>query len=300
MSDPNLLYCVGATKAGTSWLYTVLHNHPDCKIRAVKEAHYWDTFDADERAKFLNGFATQLSGFHAARAEAKEGGHGWKVRNMDRQIKDMAGLIEVVGGDRTFDAGYVEWLLQGVEPQHKLVADITPAYAILEGETLERMANLTSTTKVLFLIRDPLARLWSHIRMQAKRGNQNRWSFEEKANNILWRVINKGQEGHIMERGDYRTIIERLRQYIPAGRLMIAFTETMFTPEGMAKICAFLGISSVETAPETKVHEGAKALIRDDLAPVARAFLKDQYDWVAENVGPLPLAWQDNLVRTAT
>ena len=44
-----MLYCVGATKAGTSWLYRALHDHPGCAVRAVKEMHYWDTFDAEVR-----------------------------------------------------------------------------------------------------------------------------------------------------------------------------------------------------------------------------------------------------------
>lgn len=297
MSDPNLLLCVGAAKAGTSWLYRVLHDHPDCKIRAVKEAHYWDTFDDVERASFLSSFETQLAGFHEARHAAKENGLGWKVRNMDRQIKDMSGLIAVLDGDRTGDVAYSEWLLEGVEDQHLLVADITPSYAVLDDALMERMAKLTSTSKVLFLIRDPLARLWSHVRMQAKRNKNKKWTFEEKANNILWRVIRKGQEAHIVARGNYQLIIERLRRFIPADRLMVAFTETMFTPAGMAKICEFLGIAPVEFDAKTKVHEGAKAQIRSDLLPKAQAFLRDQYEWVAANVGPLPQTWQDNLVR---
>ena len=34
MADPTLLICVGATKAGTSWMYRYLHDHEEmfCEI----------------------------------------------------------------------------------------------------------------------------------------------------------------------------------------------------------------------------------------------------------------------------
>ena len=70
MSDPALLYCVGATKAGTSWFYRTLHAHPECHLRAVKEAHYWDSFDPVE-------LDLQLG---TLRARVAEYTPGWKRR----------------------------------------------------------------------------------------------------------------------------------------------------------------------------------------------------------------------------
>ena len=46
MADPNLLICVGATKAGTSWLYRYLHDHEECHVRAAKECRYFLTLHA--------------------------------------------------------------------------------------------------------------------------------------------------------------------------------------------------------------------------------------------------------------
>ena len=34
--------CVGATKAGTSFLYEHLAAHPQCHFRTIKELHYFD------------------------------------------------------------------------------------------------------------------------------------------------------------------------------------------------------------------------------------------------------------------
>ncbi len=42
-----------------------------------------------------------------------------------------------------------------------------------------------------------------------------------------------------------RKIIRKLRRVIPEGRLLVQFAEDLFTPEGLAQLCAFLGIKPV-------------------------------------------------------
>ena len=44
-----MLFCIGAQKAGTSWLYTLLATHPECHL-PVKEVHYFDTVVDAKRA----------------------------------------------------------------------------------------------------------------------------------------------------------------------------------------------------------------------------------------------------------
>ncbi len=36
--------CIGAQKAGTSWLYTMLAGHPDIHFPSGKEVHFWDYY----------------------------------------------------------------------------------------------------------------------------------------------------------------------------------------------------------------------------------------------------------------
>ncbi|ARU01118.1 sulfotransferase [Yoonia vestfoldensis] len=295
MPDPAILYCVGATKAGTSWFYRLLHDHPDCALPAVKEAHYWDTFAAADRAKQLAAFDLRLQELRAARAEAVAADRGWQIRNLDRRIADMTGLIAVLAGDRRDDVAYLDWLTQG-RGTARLYADMTPNYATLPDAQLERMVTASPLTKVIYLIRDPLDRLWSHIRMQAHRQRQSHEIYEKKANNILFRMLNRGQETHILARGDYAGVIEKLRRVVPADRLMVAFAETLLTPEGLARVCAFLGIAPVDV-PAQAVHDGRPVLMLEKLRPRAQKLVFEQYDWVARNVGPLPQNWQDNCVR---
>lgn len=296
MAAPTLLFCVGATKAGTTWLYRYLHDHPECAMPAVKEAHYWDTFDTDRCAKQLVAFRVRLHEMQDAQAQANAEGRGWQVENMERRINDMQALITVLEGDRKADSAYAAWLGNRRDAA-RVVGDITPNYATLSDEELARMRDLSPNTKFLYLIRDPLDRLWSHIRMQARRQRQEHEVYEKKSNNILYRILNRGHEQHILERGDYPKIIRKLRRVIPEGRLLIQFAEDLFTPEGVAQLCAFLGIKQVEPGVTRPAHEGAEVVMLDKLRPRALGMLNEHYEWVARNVGPLPQRWQDNLAR---
>lgn len=296
MTDVSVLFCVGATKAGTTWFYRLLHDHPDCALPAVKEAHYWDTFDAEDREKQIAAFRIRLREMREQKAAAQAEGRGWQVDNLTRRIDDMKALIAVIEAGRADDRAYLGWLTQG-RGQARLYADMTPNYATLPDALLDRMVNATPTAKVVYLMRDPLDRLWSHIRMQARRQRQSHEIYEKKANNILHRILNKLQETHILERGDYAGVIRKLRRVVPAERLMVAFSETLMTPAGAAQLCAFLGITPVADLPKEAVHEGPPVVMLDKLRPRAQKLLYEQYDWVARNVGPLPQNWQDNCVR---
>ena len=296
MATPTLLYCVGATKAGTTWLYRYLHDHPECGVPAVKEAHYWDTFDSEKRAKQLVAYRLRLREMRTAKADATKTGRDWQVANMDRRINEMKRLIATLEDDRTDDAGYAGWLVDG-RVGAKVVADITPNYATLSDDDLERMRDLSPDTKFLYLIRDPLDRLWSHIRMQARRQRQPHEQYAKKANNILYRILYRGQETHILARGDYPGIIRKLRRVIPEGRLLVQFAEDLFTPLGLGQLCAFLGIKQVKPALARAANEGPDVAMLDRLRPRALGLLNEHYEWVARNVGPLPQRWQDNLAR---
>lgn len=262
---------------------------------AVKEAHYWDTFDPDQCETQLAAFRLRLTELRVLKGEAKLAGRGWQVTNVDRRIIDMKGLMAVLEGDRAGDLTYAQWLLARAQDA-KVVADMTPNYAMLPDDTLKRMVRLSPETKFIYLMRDPLDRLWSHIRMQARRQRQTHEVYEKKSNNILYRMINRGQETHILERGDYPGVIRKLRRVVPKGRLLVAFTEDMTTPDGIARICAFLGITPVEPKP-APVHAGPEVEMLDKLRPKALRLVIEDYEWVAQHVGPLPQHWQDNRAR---
>lgn len=297
MGDVTLLYGVGATKGGTTWLYETLQAQPDCHLRAVKELHYWDSFGPRQQQYQLRELAARVERLTARQERARVEGDAWKVENIDRQLRDIEDLSKVLTGTRDGDKAYLRYLSKGRGGAH-LVADITPSYGLLEADRLERMRDLTPGAKFLYLMRDPLSRLWSHVRMMASRRG-GRGSLEVRANEILSEIVTEGAEPGITKRGDYAGAVERLQASIPATRLMIGFAEEVRTRAGLETLAAFLGLGKIDADLAHKAHEGKPAVMRPELRAAAMTFLRPQYEFVARELGPLPQSWQDNLARAA-
>lgn len=298
MSDgPVILFCVGATKAGTSWLYRYLHGHPDCRLRSIKELHFFDTIDNDD-------YAFQLETWARLRRDLErrlEGAGEWRRGNLQRQIDDVdemtAALLRAQAGDSAGALADYRQYLTGRAGEAKLVADITPGYALLSQARLAMMAALSPMVRVLYLMRDPVDRLWSHVRMQATRQLREGEDVALKSRRILNRVVNKGREVHVPARGDYRGAVERLQAAVPAAQLMVDFSERVLTGAGLERLCRFLGIAPVEAELDRREHVGVRLAMEPGQLSEARAFLAPQYEFVERNFGPLPERWQANWMR---
>ncbi|MCH2075356.1 MAG: sulfotransferase [Rhodobacteraceae bacterium] len=288
--DQAFLYCVGATKAGTSWLYRTLADRPDVALSAVKETHFWDTRDPDARRAQIEAFERQLRRFGTLCTEAEERGQGWKVANMSRRMADMNRLIAMMQDGS--EEAYLNYVTAPAVAETRLVGDICPAYGLLSTGTLSEMLGAVPEARFLYLIREPVSRLWSAVRMQADRQLQPGQTVEQKAHNILHRVLNKGVETHLTARGDYAGTVARLRAVVPAEQLRVMYMEELVTDAGYASLCGWLGLPEVRAPVSEKVHEGQAIVIRPDLAEEAARQLASQYAFAEAEVGPLPDAWR--------
>lgn len=286
-ADPTVMFCVGATKAGTSWLYSYVQGHPDCAVRSVKELHYFDTVDFGQ-SHYVDGLRQQRS-----RIAARQKVESAKADELDTRIADIDELLSVLEQGAGGEAAYLAYLTRGADGA-RLVADLTPAYALLSEERLSRMAAMAPETRFVFLMRDPVARLWSHVRMIAKRRLATGDDVAVRARNILRRCL-QGGEAHILDRGDYASIVEKLRAAIPQDKLHIAFYEDITAGQGVDMLCDFLGIARVPARTETRVHEGVAIAMTEGQRAEAAAFLAPQYRYVSDLTGRLPAAWQAHM-----
>lgn len=291
------MFCVGATKAGTSWLYRYLHAHPQCRLRSIKELHFFDTVDFSDYAHQLDTFARLRHDLGLRLAAAS----GWQEANLARQIADVEAVMAILAtardaGEAQALAGYRAYLAGRQGEGAGLMADITPGYALLSQARLAMMAALSPAVRFVYLMRDPVDRLWSHVRMQATRQRQPGEEVPLKARRILNRVVKRGMETHIPARGDYRAVVEKLRAAVPPAQLLIDCTERLFSDEGLARLCAFLGIGFRPADTDQREHEGVRLAMEPGQKKQAAAFLAPQYEFVERNFGPLPARWQANMV----
>lgn len=294
--DPAIMICVGATKAGTSSLYRYLHDHPDCHMRSVKEIHYFDTVENEDYAFQFDVFARLRAALVRRQDVARQNGNRWKVANLERQIKDVDEIVRILelGEDGVSD--YLFYLLDGIGDK-KLAGDITPGYGLLSEDRLRDMAHMAPDVRFVFLMRDPVERLWSHVRMQAKRQRRPGEEVAVKAKRIMNRVVNRDLEKHIAPRGDYAGIIEKLKRAVPEDKLLVGFTEDLLTGEGLGTLCRFLGIAERPVEKDPHAHEGVKLELSDKQRHEAARFLAPQYAYVEKTFGKLPAGWQANMAR---
>ncbi|MDZ4094019.1 MAG: sulfotransferase [Paracoccaceae bacterium] len=293
MQEPTILLGVGATKAGTSWLFDHLAGHPDCHLRSLKELHYFDTLEHGNfagRLKVHRALAAQL----AARAGAAS---GQAVSRVAARRADVADWMAVLAQRVENLSAYLAYLTHGRGARH-LVADITPSYALLPVARLRAMAGMAADVRFVYLLRDPVARLWSQVRMLAARASASADLVPEAAFALLDRILDGATSG-ATERGDYVGAVTRLRAAVNPARLLVMFHEDMLSPAGLARLSAFLGIRTAAADFGKRVHAGPVLAMSDTQIARARVLLRPQYDFVASQFPVLPAEWRRNMGEDA-
>ena len=289
MTDKTLMFGVGATKAGTSWLHRYIARHPECHMTSIKELHYFTSLES-ERAleRQIKVTTRRLTMLEAQQREATNSGHAWIARQADDTRRWLAVLERGEAGV----ADYVEFLRAGAADA-RLVGEVTPAYALLPEERLKQMAGLSSRVRFVYLLRDPVDRLWSHIRMVAERTLEPGADPTVKAEQEFDRFL-AGNEPTIARRSDYAGALSRMRAALRPESLFVDFYEQFFTEATLRRLCDFLGLTYVPGEFDTRVHAGPQLTLDEEKRREAQRLLAPQYAYVADMFGALPARWQDN------
>ncbi len=294
-----LAYVVGATKAGTTWLFRYLQGHPDCHLRTVKELHYFDALDFDERAFHLRGLDRRLSELRdqllvAPRDQLLVAPRD-RLDDLQRQIADHLDLIALHRRDGEDVPAYLEYLNRGRGGQ-LLIGDVTPAYSLLSERRLAQMATLAPVTRFVYVLRDPVSRLWSHLRMNAARRAGAPEDIPARTNRMFWRY-GRGRFPGMHQRSDYRGALERLGRALDPARLLVLFYEELFRQDSIDRLCAFLGIRPMRAPVEEPVHVGPAVEMTEEQRRHARRWLAPQYHYVQQSLGRVPEAWRANMAE---
>lgn len=289
--EPTILLGVGATKAGTTWLWNQLARHPDCHLRAIKELHYFDTLENGafgNQLRVQRAFADRIAkGIVMAEGPVA-------ARRAARKAADVAEWIAVLKRRDEDVPAYLAYLFGGDRAARRLVADVTPAYALLPEARLRAMAGMAGDVRFLYLMRDPLSRLWSHVRMLAERATKAGADVPAAAWAMLDRILDGAPSGAV-DRGDYVGALARLNAAVAPARLLVMFQEEMLTPGGYARLCGFLGIAPGSPDFGRKVFASAPVEMAPGQRERALAFLAPQYAHVAAAYPALPAAWRRNM-----
>lgn len=285
-----LFYCVGAQKAGTSWLADALSRHPDCHVPRRKELHYWTLAAGpvapDERARrlrYLRWARRRLAAALLRPSPARLRSAAWVVRRARDEVATL--------GDPSVER-YLDRLMAGHRGQ-PVVGEATPDYAVLGRDAFAAMAALHPGARFVFVMRDPVERLWSSVRHRFRTDVGGDDALEARIQQAFAAALDPRRR--IFRMSDYRATIEALDAAVGSERVHYLFYETMRSRPEMDRLGAFLGLGPVAFEAERRRNAGTRAGLVPDAATLrrARAALDPVYRYVADRfAGASPAGWR--------
>lgn len=165
----NLFLSVGAMKAGTTWLYDQLKDHPEIYFTPEKEIHY-----------FANAVGIE-----------KQLDHRNRILKLKEKMKKYANgnpkFISKNLDDIYWYANYAypenisnEWYkgLFSLNHDKKFNADFSNLYCQMGKDGWDNVRKVSKNIKVVYTLRDPLKRLWSHYKFHMKWVNREDEALE--------------------------------------------------------------------------------------------------------------------------
>jgi len=286
--DTTLFLCVGAMKSGTSWLYNYLKSNPDVHFAPDKEIHYWDVIQSDLDKHHFRAKAQQLieSANQVLNCDVSE------VSSKLAQVERSLSKLQIYSNSDANHLEYKNYLLKSFKGQ-KAVGDITPSYCTLNEQTFTEICSLTKSVKFIFIMRDPVERLWSAIRMRASEISLHQDDLNANCKSIL-NELKERPDHFMLTRSDYKGAVTVLDNTISAENIKYIFFEDMFRNQSMKNLCDFLGIRFNKLNKITqKVREGDQAHLYDTDRIFLHGLLKEQYTFLKSRFGKcIPKTWQ--------
>lgn len=294
------LYVVGAQKAGTTWLQLQLVDHPAMWSPALKEPQYFCDVAADAGADWLRQHRREEFGRLTARAAGRRlpAGHplrpSWLARLRrsapagywtEAYLDSVRRLL--AADDRPVDDAWYAALFDGCPPGRRAF-EASPTYATLSAPAIARMRGLSPDARIILMLREPVGRAWSFLRMQL--------SFTGDFSPDAQLAALARHADWLRATSDYPGTLARYRAAFGAERVLVAdYARIRAEPFALLRdICGFLGVGFRPAwFPEvaTVFFEGPAAEMAPALRDGLRRLVDEFADGYARTLPALSATW---------
>ncbi|EAU75536.1 sulfotransferase [Synechococcus sp. RS9916] len=247
LQQPSFILGVGAQKAGTTWLHRELSRCSTVDLGGCKE----------------------YKAFPSIKSTGPKNRWPWPTRppKFDPQRFAQLSATDQLQWIRTDPRAYRHYFRTLVRRDPKLLAtgDISPHYSELSAQQFQHIRHLLEkggfNVKVILLLRDPVERVWSQLRMLRR---QNRfpdlcgYREEETALALLH------HHPRFAAKTQYHRTLERLERVFSTNQIHIDFYERLFTPDAHQRLAAFLELDLPAADFGTRVNASPKTI---DICP---------------------------------
>ena len=263
-TGPNFL-CVGMHKGGTTWLYQQLDSHPDFWMPPLKELHYFDQLGRVQRSS--------------------------SPRRRDE--RDLRFLEEITNLSAKSHID-LEHYARLFEPKGPLLSgDISPNYSTLSNQVIRRVVRYFPHIKVIFLARDPVERVWSHLSMEV-RYHQIEMFDATDVDEVNRKLLRRG----LLLRSYPSAIVARWKRYVHPDCFRIYFFDDLQRKpnELRRSILDFLGAdpdkqSSRVTADYNSWAGMDKLVLTEKVRSHLAQFFKKELKTCADRLGGPARSW---------
>jgi Sulfotransferase domain len=273
----DLFLNIGAIKSGTSWLAKQLEDHPEIFLTPVKEIHYFahihspiQFLDKNGRIEALKTYAAWLSG----------------DINTDL-LKHNLRWFDMYLDDPVNDAWFYN--LYKNRGSKRYCTEFSNITSILDDEVWTHVKGITNNLKVLYTLRDPFMRLWSHARFQAsiegKFDSLPQWTEAEYRAFI--------QSGDMLRHCFYSRTISTLRRNLePYQFLVLCFEDFRSNPlKELRRLENFLSISR-KNYYDLEFHNPSLPLeMPEPFLLASRDIIAAEFDRLDKLGVPIPKSW---------
>jgi len=156
----------------------------------------------------------------------------------------------------------------------KVKGEITPGYSIISPNRIKFIHKLKPDLKLIFLMRNPIDRAWSHALMNLVEMPNIKFKDIEDSNFYAHFKAERSTK-----RGDYLTILKNWLTYFPSDQLYIGFFEDIkdHPQELLIKIFTHLGVSKDVNWDFFPYREVIKKNPKIPMPEKYRHFLEDMY-----------------------
>lgn len=267
MRKPDVI-CIGAQKAGTSWLHSMLASRHDFWAPPLKELHFFDH-------KFLPS-NRRWTASHIKRGIEHAKANHLRKKNPDPEYLDY---LAKIAKKPMFNGNWYKYIFSRA-PEDKICFETTPEYCTVPPEGVEFIKRFLPKTKFIYIIRSPVERAISQIKMNARRRGEQPRGLED------WVELAANPE--IKIRGDYKSYVDRWDRAFGEERVLyLPFNLIASDPkEIMLAVEDFLRIPKIEYGCIRKVvHKGADMNVPKEIWSNFENQFSDQILFLEERFG---------------
>jgi hypothetical protein len=217
---------IGAQKAGTTWLWWVLRQHPNIWMPPIKELRHFNircplpSITQLPRRPIPHQTATALKQIRLGQEV------GWHLRFLllPRTNRWYRSLFHPGPG--------------------QICGEITPSYATLSEAGVARVKALLPDTKIIYLLRNPVDRIWSQAAMYYRNRGV---AIDTVDSSLFWEFYNKKKAAR---NSAYLENLRTWEHFYPPEQIFVGFLEEIAEDPGrfLHKILDFLELDHAPAA----------------------------------------------------